>query len=50
MEILNITICVQNRELQIMKQLKHSNVCELKCSFYSKGEKVCVCLLYAVVI
>jgi hypothetical protein len=31
---------VQNRELQIMKQLKHSNVVELKCSFYSKGEKV----------
>jgi len=29
----------KNRELQIMKQLKHSNVCELKCSFYSKGEK-----------
>ena len=23
-----------------MKQLKHSNVVELKCSFYSKGEKV----------
>ena len=33
-------VCVQNRELQIMKQLKHSNVVELKCSFYSKGEKV----------
>lgn len=31
---------MQNRELQIMKQLKHSNVVELKCSFYSKGEKV----------
>jgi len=32
----------QNRELQIMKQLKHSNVVELKCNFYSKGEKVYV--------
>jgi glycogen synthase kinase 3 beta len=29
----------KNRELQIMKQLKHSNVVELKCNFYSKGEK-----------
>ena len=38
----------QNRELQIMKQLKHSNVVELKCSFYSKGEKVrcCAVLLF----
>ena len=26
-----------------MKQLKHSNVVELKCSFYSKGEKVRSC-------
>lgn len=38
------SVCLQNRELQIMKQLKHSNVVELKCSFYSKGEKVCVSL------
>ncbi len=36
----------QNRELQIMKQLKHSNVVELKCSFYSKGEKVRTCALF----
>jgi len=32
---------LQNRELQIMKQLKHTNVVELKNCFYSKGEKVC---------
>ena len=36
-----------------MKQLKHSNVVELKCNFYSKGEKVCfarvwlACSLYS---
>ena len=24
-----------------MKQLKHTNVCELKNCFYSKGDKVC---------
>ncbi len=30
----------QNRELQIMKQLRHTNVCELKNCFYSKGDKV----------
>lgn len=30
----------QNRELQIMKQLKHTNVVELKNCFYSKGDKV----------
>uniref|UniRef100_A0A6U2DU36 Protein kinase domain-containing protein n=2 Tax=Hemiselmis andersenii TaxID=464988 RepID=A0A6U2DU36_HEMAN len=29
----------KNRELQIMKQLKHTNVVELKNCFYSKGEK-----------
>lgn len=29
----------QNRELQIMKQLKHTNVVELKNCFYSKGDK-----------
>jgi hypothetical protein len=30
----------QNRELQIMKELKHTNVVELKDCFYIKGEKV----------
>mmetsp|Transcript_86425 Transcript_86425/g.230899 ORF Transcript_86425/g.230899 Transcript_86425/m.230899 type:complete len:80 (+) Transcript_86425:52-291(+) len=30
----------KNRELQIMKQLHHPNVCELKNCFYSKGDKV----------
>jgi len=30
---------VQNRELQIMKQLRHSNVVELKSCFYTNGEK-----------
>jgi len=29
----------KNRELQIMKELKHTNVVELKNCFYSKGEK-----------
>mmetsp|Transcript_13951 Transcript_13951/g.32403 ORF Transcript_13951/g.32403 Transcript_13951/m.32403 type:complete len:350 (+) Transcript_13951:143-1192(+) len=29
----------KNRELQIMKQLKHTNVVELKREFYSKGDK-----------
>mmetsp|Transcript_14516 Transcript_14516/g.30046 ORF Transcript_14516/g.30046 Transcript_14516/m.30046 type:complete len:361 (-) Transcript_14516:208-1290(-) len=29
----------KNRELQIMKQLKHTNVVELKNCFYSKGDK-----------
>mmetsp|Transcript_13710 Transcript_13710/g.33643 ORF Transcript_13710/g.33643 Transcript_13710/m.33643 type:complete len:349 (-) Transcript_13710:291-1337(-) len=29
----------KNRELQIMKQLKHTNVVELKSCFYSKGDK-----------
>lgn len=29
----------KNRELQIMKQLRHTNVCELKSCFYSKGDK-----------
>jgi len=29
----------KNRELQIMKQLKHPNVVELKNCFYSKGDK-----------
>ncbi len=33
----------QNRELQIMKQLKHTNVVELKNCFYSKGDKVRKC-------
>lgn len=38
----------QNRELQIMKQLKHTNVVELKDCFYSKGDKVRLALALAI--
>jgi hypothetical protein len=34
-------VLVQNRELQIMRQLEHPNIVPLKHCFYSNGEKVC---------
>lgn len=34
----------QNRELQIMRIVRHPNIVELKAFYYSNGERVC-CLL-----
>lgn len=31
----------QNRELQIMRLVKHPNVVDLRAFFYSNGDKVC---------
>lgn len=33
----------QNRELQIMRIVRHPNIVELKAFFYNNGERVCVC-------
>ena len=32
---------VQNRELQIMRIVRHPNIVELKAFYYSNGERVC---------
>lgn len=34
------SLCLQNRELQIMRRLEHCNIVKLKYFFYSSGEKV----------
>lgn len=31
----------QNRELQIMRIVRHPNIVELKAFFYNNGERVC---------
>ena len=33
----------QNRELQIMRIVRHPNIVELKAFFYNNGERVRVC-------
>lgn len=35
------TDCEQNRELQIMRIVRHPNIVELKAFYYSNGERVC---------
>lgn len=32
----------QNRELQIMRIVRHPNIVELKAFFYNNGERVCL--------
>jgi glycogen synthase kinase 3 beta len=34
----------QNRELQIMRIVRHPNIVELKAFYYSNGERVCIVL------
>jgi serine/threonine protein kinase len=34
------TDCLQNRELQIMRIVRHPNIVELKAFYYSNGERV----------
>lgn len=34
-------IVLQNRELQIMRIVRHPNIVELKAFYYSNGERVC---------
>ena len=36
------TDMAQNRELQIMRIVRHPNIVELKAFYYSNGERVCI--------
>lgn len=38
--VFSALLCLQNRELQIMRRLEHCNIVKLKYFFYSSGEKV----------
>ena len=40
-ETFSCTDCHQNRELQIMRIVRHPNIVELKAFYYSNGERVC---------
>jgi serine/threonine protein kinase len=38
----SLTGAPQNRELQIMRIVRHPNIVELKAFYYSNGDRVCV--------